>query len=154
MIIIGERINSSRKTIAQAIERRDSTFIRKEAIDQAQAGADYIDVNAGSFAGQEADCLAWLVETVQEAVDLPLCLDSPDPQVIKEVIPRTLGPALINSVTLEPERLDTLLPLALEYDAGLIALCQSSETLAHTATQKLELAAQLIEKNSRRNPFG
>ena len=146
MIIIGERINSSRKTIAQAIEKRDSAFIQKEAIDQARAGADYIDVNAGSFAEQEADCLAWLVEKVQQAVDLPLCLDSPDPQVIKKVIPRTLRPALINSVTLEADRLDILLPLVLEHDAAVIALCQSSETLAHTATQKLELAAQLIEK--------
>ena len=62
------------------------------------------------------------------------------------MLPKTLRPPLINSITLEAERLHTLLPLALEYNSGVIALCQSSDMLAHTATQKLELAAQLIEK--------
>ena len=72
VLIIGERINSSRQLISQAIERHDEEFIRKEAVKQAEAGADYIDVNAGTFLDREAECLSWLVEVVQEATDKPV----------------------------------------------------------------------------------
>ncbi|MDQ1238413.1 MAG: 5-methyltetrahydrofolate corrinoid/iron sulfur protein methyltransferase, partial [Thermodesulfobacteriota bacterium] len=74
MIIIAERINSSRKSIAQAIEARDVEFIRSEATRQEDAGAHYIDVNAGSMVGKEIECLHWLVDTVQDVTDLPLCI--------------------------------------------------------------------------------
>jgi 5-methyltetrahydrofolate--homocysteine methyltransferase len=87
MLIIGERINASRKAIAEAIASRDRAFIQNEAKIQAAAGADYIDINAGTFVGEEAKHLQWLMETVQEVVDIPLCIDSPDPAVIKAVLP-------------------------------------------------------------------
>lgn len=72
MLIIGERINSSRKSIARAIEERDKEFIMKEARIQAEAGADLIDVNAGAFADHEAEHLKWMIEAVQEATESPL----------------------------------------------------------------------------------
>ena len=81
MIIVGEKINTSRKRIAEAVEKRDADAITEVARQQAKAGAHYIDVNAGTFLEQEADCLCWLVETVQQTVDLPLCLDSPNPKM-------------------------------------------------------------------------
>jgi len=68
MLIIGERINSSRKPIAQAIEAHDADFIQKEAIMQAESGADYIDVKTGAFMDKEADQLKWDIETAQETV--------------------------------------------------------------------------------------
>lgn len=77
MLIIGERINASRKSIADAISSRNAAFIQNEAKVQAVAGADYIDVNAGTFVGQEVKHLQWVIETVQEVIDLPLCIDSP-----------------------------------------------------------------------------
>jgi len=64
MLIIGERINSSRQPISQAIESRDIEFIRQEAIKQTEAGADYIDVNAGTFIEKETECLQWLVVVI------------------------------------------------------------------------------------------
>ena len=149
MLIIAERINSSRKSIAQAIDARDADFIRNEARSQADAGAHYIDVNAGSMLGQESECLSWLVDTVQEATDLPLCLDSPDVNVIKKVFPRARVTPMINSITLEPERLEGLLPLIVEHRAKVIALCQSPEVLAETANQKVELAERLLETATR-----
>ncbi|MGB2927795.1 MAG: dihydropteroate synthase, partial [Desulfobacterales bacterium] len=82
MLIVGEKINTSRKRIAEAVEKRDASFIGKVAQSQAQAGAHYIDVNAGTFLEKEADRLCWLVEAVQSAVDLPLCLDSPNPDAL------------------------------------------------------------------------
>ena len=86
MLIIAERINTSRKQVAQAISTGDRAFIQGEAMAQAQAGAHYIDVNAGTFVGEEADKLKWIVEAVQEVTDLPLSIDSPDAEVIKAVM--------------------------------------------------------------------
>jgi 5-methyltetrahydrofolate--homocysteine methyltransferase len=91
VIIIGEKINTSRKSIEEAVEKRDTAFISKVAREQAEAGADYIDVNAGTFLDHEVDCLCWLVETVQSEVDLPLSLDSPNPKALSEAMKRHKG---------------------------------------------------------------
>lgn len=148
MLIIAERINSSRKAIAKAIEEKDATFIRNEAKNQAAAGAAFIDVNAGSFVGKETDYLKWLVETVQEVVDTPLCLDSPDHKAIKAAYPLCKHKPLINSITLEAERLEGLLPLVAEEGLSVVALCQSEDSMAETTEAKVELAGQLLEKTA------
>lgn len=148
MLIIAERINSSRKSIARAIVERDAGFISNEAKNQAEAGADYIDVNAGSFVGEEKEHLKWLIEVVQAAVDTPICIDSPDPDVIRAALPLVHRPVMINSITLEPERLDIILALAIEHKAKVIGLCQSADAMAHTAEDKFKMAAELIEKTT------
>ena len=148
MVIIAERINASRKHIAQAIATRNAGFIQSEAKAQAQAGAHYIDVNAGTFLGEEAKHLAWVIETVQEVTDLPLCIDSPDPAVIKAVLPLVRSKPIINSITLEPGRLNGILPLAAEHSTKLIALCQAEEEIAETTEAKVRMAGQLVEKVS------
>ena len=146
MLIVAERINSSRKSIAQAMGSQDKGFIQKEAGMQTEAGAHYIDVNAGSFIGEEAERLKWLVEVVQETTDLPLCIDSPDPEVIKAVLPFLHRPPMINSVTMEATRLEGMLPLAAERGAKVIGLCQSGETMAETVDDKVRLAGRLVEE--------
>ena len=105
MIIIGERINSSRSQITQAILAKKVDVIQNEAKIQANAGANYLEVNAGSFLEKEADYLKWLIEVVQEVTDLPLCIDSPNPEVIKSALPLIESTPIINSITLEPTRL-------------------------------------------------
>jgi 5-methyltetrahydrofolate corrinoid/iron sulfur protein methyltransferase len=146
LLVIGERINSSRRQIAQAVAARDAAVIRQEAGAQASAGADYLDVNAGTFVDEEAACLKWIIEVVQEVTDLPICLDSPDPEVIKSVLPLVKGKPMINSISLEPGRLNKILPLATEYNAKVIALCQAGDAMAETAEAKVRMAAQLVEK--------
>jgi 5-methyltetrahydrofolate--homocysteine methyltransferase len=146
MLIIGERINASRKAIAEAIASRNVTLIQNEAKVQATAGADYIDINAGTFVGEEAEHLQWLIETVQEVVEIPLCIDSPDPAVIKAVLPLVKKTPMINSITLEPSRLEGILPLVVEYKAKVIGLCQSEDVVAGTAVEKILMAGQLVEK--------
>jgi 5-methyltetrahydrofolate--homocysteine methyltransferase len=143
MLVIGERINSSRRPIAEAVESRDAAFIRNEAKAQADAGADYVDVNAGTFVGEEADRLKWIVETVQGAVDQPLCIDSPDPQVIRAVLPLLNDPPMINSISLEPARLEGILPLVAQHQTKVIALCQSEGRMAESLEEKMEMAHQL-----------
>lgn len=76
MIIIGEKINGTRKAIARAIRERDAAFIQDLAKSQAGAGSNYLDVNAGTAPEREAEDMAWLVGTIQEVCDTPLCLDS------------------------------------------------------------------------------
>ena len=145
MLVVAERINASRKYIAQAISSKNAPFIQNEAKAQDQAGADYIDVNAGTFVGEEAEHLKWVIEAVQAVTDLPICIDSPDPEVIKSVIPLVDKKPMINSITLEPARLDGILPLAAQYKTKVIGLCQSEDAMADTAEVKLELAGRLVE---------
>ncbi len=146
MLIIAERINSTRKSIAEAVESNDTALIQREAMAQAEAGADYIDVNAGTFINEEADRLKWLIRTVQEATDLPLCIDSPDPKVIEAAIPLVDRTPMINSITLEPARLEGILPLVAEHKTKVVGLCQADELPPDTAEGKLQLAGQLVEK--------
>ena len=146
MLIIAERINSSRKPIAEAVESNDTALIQREAMAQTEAGADYIDVNAGTFINEEADRLKWLIRTVQEATDLPLCIDSPDPKVIEAALPLVDRTPMINSITLEPVRLDRILPLVAEHKTKVVGLCQADELPPDTAEGKLQLAGQLVEK--------
>lgn len=146
MIIIGEKINSSRKLIAEAIVSGDREYIQQEAKAQSDAGADYLDVNAAAFMEKEAEYLKWLIEAVQEVTDLPLCIDSPDPAVIKKVISLVRKPPMINSINLEPSRLDCILPLVSDYRATVIGLCQTKDKMGKTAAEKIELASHLIER--------
>ena len=111
MIVVGELINASRKAVRAAIEAKDADAIAKLAKDQFEAGANYIDVNAGVFVGEEAGYLKWLVEVVQGAVDIPCCIDSPDPAAIEAAMAVHKGTPLINSISLEKDRWEKLLPL-------------------------------------------
>ena len=101
MIIIGEKINGTIPGVKKAIEARDEDYIRDLAVRQAEAGADYIDVCAGTAPEKEAETLTWLMELVQEAVDKPLCIDSPNVKTIEKVSGYAKGPGIINSVSEE-----------------------------------------------------
>ncbi len=146
MLIIAERINTSRKQIARAVAEGDRAFIQEEARAQALAGAHYLDVNAGTFGHEEAEKLAWVIEAVQEATDLPLSIDSPNPEVIAAMLLLAKKKPLINSVTLEPCRLEGVLQLVVEQQTKVIALCQAEQMLAETTAQKVELAGRLVER--------
>ena len=150
MLIVGERINASRKAIRAALEAMDAAAIQQEARTQDAAGARYIDVNGGTFPGREPELLAWLVDTVQAATDKPLCLDSSDPAALAAALPRvkTRLP-MINSINLERDRFERVLALALEHRAKLIALCQGEGVPAASAEQKVALAAELVERLTR-----
>lgn len=146
MLIIAERINASRKYIAQAISSKNAAFIQDEAKAQDHAGADFIDVNAGTFVGEEADKLRWVIEAVQQVTAKPLCIDSPDPAVIEAMLPVVKKTPMINSITLETARIEGIIPLVAEHKTKVIALCQSEDAMAETTDEKLRLAAKLVAK--------
>lgn len=146
MIIVGEKINTSRKRIAEAVEKRDADAITEVAREQAEAGANYIDVNAGTFLEQEADCLCWLVETVQQTVDLPLCLDSPSPKALAAAIKCHRGEPMINSISLEPDRYQALLPVVTGYPCSVIALCMAETAMPTSIKDRVQAGTEIVTR--------
>lgn len=147
MMIIGELINTSRKAIKEAVEKRDVEYIKKVAADQVEAGADYLDINCGNMIHNEAEIMEWLVNTVQEAVEAPLCIDSPNPKALAVGLKLTkYGQPMINSITDEKERYDAILPLVLEYKAKVIALCHDDTGMPNTAADRMRVVDNLFIK--------
>ncbi len=146
MLIVGENINTSRKRIAEAVEKQDAEFIVQIAKNQADAGAHFIDVNAGTFVDREAEHLCWLVKTVQDAVDLPLCLDSPSPKALSEAIKYHRGEPMINSISLEKERFDEMLPIVTAQPCRVVALCMTETAMPVTIEDRVQAGAELINR--------
>ncbi|MDQ7096105.1 methyltetrahydrofolate cobalamin methyltransferase [Desulfosporosinus sp. PR] len=144
MIIVGELINASRKAMGEAIKAQDADYIQKVALDEFAAGAQYIDVNAGIFVGKEAEYLEWLVKKVQEVVGAPCCIDSPDPKAIEAALSVHKGVAMINSISLEKDRYNALLPVIAGTDLKVVALCMSDEGMPETMDDRLRIADKLI----------
>lgn len=151
MIINGELINASRKEIGPAIETQDAQFIQNVAADQAKAGADYIDVNAGVFVDREARYMKWLVETVQSAVDKPCSIDSPDPKVIETVLAVHKGTPMINSISLEKTRYESLIPVVAGTEFKVVALCMSDKGMPETVEDRMSIADKLINRLMQNN---
>jgi 5-methyltetrahydrofolate--homocysteine methyltransferase len=151
MLIVGELINASRKAMGAAIEARDAETIAKTAKDQHQAGADYLDVNAGIFVNREVEYLKWLVTTVQETVSAPCCIDSPDPNAIETALAVHQGAAMINSISLEQQRYDAILSLVTGTDLKVVALCMSDEGMPETTGDRVKIADKLINGLVRNN---
>jgi len=144
MIIIGEKINGTRKAVAQAIRERDATFIRDLAKSQADAGIAFLDVNAGTAPEREPDDIAWLVDTVQEACDIPLCLDSANPAALRAGLEIVKHPPMINSLSGEKPRVEMVLPLALEYKTSLILLALDEAGIPDSSDGRMKIVDRLV----------
>jgi len=146
MIIIGEKINGAIPSVAKAIEERDSGFIRDLAVRQSECGADYIDVCAGTKPELERDALTWIMDIVQEATEIPLCIDSPDPDVILDMMPHAAQPGIINSVSDENGKCEKVLPRVADSQWKIIALTCDDTGLAMDAGKKIAIADTIISK--------
>ncbi len=144
MLVIGELINGMFKNVAKAIANKDKAVIQRLAKEQVAAGAGMLDVNVGPAAADAAEVMKWLVETIQEAVDVSLALDSTKPQVIEEGLKLTKAKAMINSSTADKEKLDVLIPMAKQYGASLIGLTMDKKGIPRDRNQRSEFAAQIV----------
>lgn len=151
MIIIGELINASRKAIGAAIEAQDKDAIQQVARDEHAAGTDFIDVNAGVFVDKEPEYLKWLVQTVQEVVDGPCAIDSPNPKAIEAALAVHRGTPMINSISLEKERYENLMPIVAGTDMKIIALCMSDEGMPETVDDRMKIADKLVNGLQQKN---
>jgi 5-methyltetrahydrofolate--homocysteine methyltransferase len=144
MEIIGEKINGTRKHVAQAIAERDAGFIRDLACRQAEAGSAWLDVNAGTPPQQEPGDLVWLIETVQAVVDTPLCLDSANPQALAVAIKAVNKTPLINSISGESQRLEGILPLVAEHGCRVIALAMDAKKISESSEARLAVTHKVM----------
>lgn len=144
MLIIGELINCTRKKVGEAARNRDAAFFRELARKQVDAGAHMLDVNGG-VAGQEVELLSWLVDLVQEVTDLPLSLDSADPNALSKALTRCKQRPLVNSISDEPARL-ALLPLLKEHKPKVIALCMSEAGPPSGVEDRVATASKLVDR--------
>ena len=146
MLIVGERINSTRAPIQSALARRDGEFLVGEARRQWGAGARYLDVNTATLLDAEVPCLTWLVALIQEAIpEAQLAIDSPDPQALEAGLKAHHGRALLNSITGEPRRIEEVLPLIREFRPRVIALPMDDDGLHRDAQKRFAIGARLVD---------
>lgn len=141
MIIIGEKINATRKAVAAIIGQRREDRLAALARQQADAGATFIDVNVGMGSGtrdDEIEAMQWAVVTLCAATDKPLCIDSADPSVIQAGLEAMSGrPAMINSVKADTHCLETVLPLAARFQAPVVALAMDDQGIPKTVQGRI-----------------
>lgn len=143
MIIIGERLNSSRLPVRVALEKRDEFFLLEEARRQKKAGADFLDLNVSALPGQQIELLKWAVPLIQEKTDLPLAIDSPHHEAIEVGLSLHQGRAVLNSLTLEKTKWSMLIPLIKKYKPLIIALCLGESGLPRTPQEALDFALKM-----------
>ncbi len=146
-IIIGERINpTGRKKVLKALQEGDFEMVREDATSQVAAGAAVLDVNAGVPGADEPALLQQVMRTVLEVTDVPLCIDTADPEALEAALSLYEGKALVNSVNGEERALGVVLPLVQEYGAAVIGLCMDDDGIPETPEQRLAVAGMIIER--------
>jgi 5-methyltetrahydrofolate--homocysteine methyltransferase len=156
LIVIGERINATRPRVRKALEERDDGFLAGAVRDQADAGADYIDLNTGSGSGspdREIEDMKWLIDVAIEAGEKPLCIDSADPEVLSAAA-EYIGsrrPWMLNSVKGDPESLGKLLPLVGELDLPFVALAMDAGGIPRDLEGRLAVCGAIYLEMKKRN---
>jgi len=145
--IIGERINpTGRKAVLEALRAGNFDIVRKDALDQVAAGAAALDINAGVPGADEPSLIQQIIHAVLEVVDVPLCIDTANPQALAAALSIYEGKALINSVNGEESSLGSILPLAKEHGAAVIGLCMDENGIPDSAEKRFAVAARIIER--------
>jgi 5-methyltetrahydrofolate--homocysteine methyltransferase len=143
--IIGERINpTGRKTFAEELRGGDLSTVDHDALAQVQAGADMLDINAGIPLVDEPTLLQDMLRAAQDAVDVPICIDSSVIEALEAGLSVYEGRALVNSVTAEDERLEVILPLVARHDAAVIGLANDETGIPTTPEERLKHARKIV----------
>lgn len=144
--IIGERINpTGRKKLAEELKNGNYDTVRSDALAQVEAGARVLDVNAGIPGFDEAEMLCRIVETVNDLVDIPLCIDSSTPAALEAAVPLAGGKVLINSVTAEDHSLERLLPLVAAHGAAVIGMANDEAGISMDPDVRFAAARKIVE---------
>lgn len=143
MLIIGENIHIISNRVKKAIAERDAKVIQEMALEQVKAGADLLDLNIGPQKRHGVEVMEWIVETVQEVVDVPLSLDTTNVAAIEAGLKRCRRQAMINSTSADPERLEATMPLAAKYNAKIIALTMG-KNIPPTAEDRVAIAMDVL----------
>jgi len=146
-VLIGERINpAGKKNLAAALKAGNLEIVCREALAQAQAGADILDVNVGAFGVDEVTMLPKAVLAVMDTVDLPLCLDSANPEALEAALKVYRGKPLVNSVTGEERSLSRVIPVIKKYGAAVIGLVQDDEGTPANSEGRVAIAHKIVAR--------
>ncbi len=147
VVIIGESINPTRrKKLVETLSNHEFDFAIQLGKSQIDAGADILDVNVGFPGVDDAALLPETVKAIQEALDVPLCIDSPNPKAIEAALKVIKGRCLINSVNGEEKSLEAILPLAKEHDAAVIGLVMDDDGITHDPEKRFKIAERILER--------
>ena len=146
-VIIGERINpTGRKILAEEMKQGDYSRVEADAIAQVEAGAHMLDVNAGIPLADEPALLAEAVKLVQSVTDVPLSIDSSIVAALESGLAVYRGKALVNSVTGEEERLESVLPLVARHNAAVVAISNDETGISEDPDVRFEVARKIVER--------
>lgn len=146
MIIIGEKLNGSIPSVAKAIAERDADLIRERAKMQAEAGADFLDVCASVEEEVEVETLKWMIDIVQEVTDTRICVDSPSAKTCAEGIKLCKRPGLVNSVSLEGNKIDSIFPVIADTDWECVALLCDNDGIPDSVEKRMKVFHGIMEK--------
>lgn len=148
MIVIGELINATRRSIRDAIEKKDRDYIKKIVIRQIEAGAHYIDLNAGTGKGEarEISDMEWLIDIVNETGEIPVCIDSSNPVVIKQCLGRIKSmDRMINSINGESKRINDLMPVIRENNnCKIVGLTMDDSGIPVDVEKRIEITGKIV----------
>jgi 5-methyltetrahydrofolate--homocysteine methyltransferase len=145
LTLIGERINpSGRKRLAESLARGDMSMVRGEAMRQADAGAQAIDVNTSDAEIDEVEILPEAVKAVAEVVGLPVVIDTSNHEALAAALEVCPGKPLVNSVTGEDSSLAAVLPLVKDYGCAVIGLCIDEQGIPKDVDGRLEIARKIV----------
>ncbi len=144
MLIIGEKLNSSIPSVGEAIRNKDIKFVQDLAHKQVEGGAAFLDLNTAQGKDEIKD-MEWLIRAVKEVVEVPLCIDSVDPAVVKKGLDIHQGKAMLNSISMETSRLKGMLPLIKEYGCAVVALTMDDNGIPKTGPERLKIAGRLVD---------
>ena len=146
-VVIGEQINpTGRKKLAAALQERNFDYVKQLAIEQVEAGADVLDVNVGVPGLDDVAMLPEVIQVVASVVDVPICIDTPNPKALAAALPVTPGRPLVNSVNGEENMLNAVLPLVKEHNAAVIGLTMDDSGIPNDPEKRLAIAEKIIER--------
>lgn len=148
MILIGESINIMSASLGPAMKERNPGPIQEMAKAETKAGVDYLDVNIGPARRGGDELMEWMVKTVRAASDLPLSLDTTNPVAMEAGLKVYKGKALVNSVSLQPDRLEQGLPLVKKYKADMVGLLWGKEGMPRDANERCMHTVDLLLKTA------
>jgi cobalamin-dependent methionine synthase I len=146
MILVGENLNIMSKTLGPALKEREAAPVQEMAKLENNADIDYLDINIGPARKAGDEFMSWVVRTVQEVTPKPLSLDTTNPVAMEAGLKECKSKALINSISLQPDRLQQELPLVTRYDADMIGLLWGVDGMPRDANERCMLAVDLVYK--------
>jgi 5-methyltetrahydrofolate corrinoid/iron sulfur protein methyltransferase len=144
VIVIGERINGQFPQVSQAIDRRDAKFVQDLALEQVKGGAHVLDINTGPGRQDAAEAMSWLVKSVQDQIDIRVCIDTPSLKVQQAGLAVAKKEPIINSTTAEQKRMEKFFPLAKEHNAEIVCLTINEQGIPNSVEGRTEVAMMLL----------